>query len=463
MRPPKLNIPSQALDVLTAIESAGSKGYFAGPCIAELKRGGSPMDYDIITNADFEELLYIFRDMRIISQNEAMSTVMVSALGLVVQVSTYRSSVSDGKAVYTDNYILDLASRDFSAFAMAYHPRKGIKDPFDGESCIKDGKITLKALGEYPIRLWRENDLDNNELTLKLSVQSSLISEPFNILKALRLAAGENYLIDRVTASSIRKNAELIRGLPHRELFRSLTSLLLSRNISSVIRDYPEVFTAAAPELSDAAGCNDEYGGLALWEHIARTVEFSPPFEDLRYAALFHNAGFPHCKCICSDGSVRRYGHAEYARILLSSFFERSKADKQLRLAADFLLELHDTVITDDRVELKRLMKRLGEKDLKRLIKLRIADDTANPEVHEGKIAMYRRALQAIDDIVDTKECYSPSMLAIKPSDLVRTRLAADMGQAEKIINTLFEAVLEQPKLNVAPVLTDMVKKSCRR
>ena len=196
-----LNIPEQALQVLKMLERAGNKAYFVGQCVAELLRGGSPMDYDIITTADFGEMLYVFRDMRIVSQNEDMSSVMVSSLGLVIQVSSYCGEIKDGKAVYTDNYIFDLVHRDFSAFAIAYHPRKGFRDPFDGMPCIKDGVITLKAIGEYPVVMWHENDLDENELTLKLEPKSSLVTNPFNMLTALELLGAENYEIDSVTAT----------------------------------------------------------------------------------------------------------------------------------------------------------------------------------------------------------------------------------------------------------------------
>lgn len=92
-----LNIPEQALQVLKMLERAGNKAYFVGQCVAELLRGGSPMDYDIITTADFSEMLYVFRDMRIVSQNEDMSSVMVSSLGLVIQVSSYCGEIKDGK------------------------------------------------------------------------------------------------------------------------------------------------------------------------------------------------------------------------------------------------------------------------------------------------------------------------------------------------------------------------------
>lgn len=458
-----LNIPEQALQVLRVLERAGNKAYFVGQCIAELLRGGSPMDYDIITTADFEEMLYVFSDMRIVSQNEDMSSVMVSSVGLVIQVSSYCSEVKDGKAVYTDNYLFDLARRDFSANAIAYHPRKGFRDPFDGMQCIKDGIITLKAVGEYPVVLWHENDLDENELTLKLEPKSSLVTDPFNILTALELLGGENYEIDSVTADAIKANTGLLCAMPGRELFRRFTKVLLTRNISVVMTRFPEVFAAIAPELLKAQRYKDRYHDCTLWEHISKCVEFASPQADIRYAALFHNAGLPDCRCRDSHGNTYFYGHAELGRIIAANFFEKYRAELKLRSDTDMLIEAHDTVFTEDRVALKRLLCDYSHDELKKLLKLRIADDTANPTVHEGQIAAYRREVTMLDDIIASGECYSATQLAIKENDLIMHRLAANKAQAKAVINSLYEAVLAEPSLNVAPVLLDMVRKSMHR
>lgn len=80
-----------------------------------------------------------------------------------------------------------------------------------GMPCIKDGVITLKAIGEYPVVMWHENDLDENELTLKLEPKSSLVTNPFNMLTALELLGAENYEIDSVTADAIKADAPLLR------------------------------------------------------------------------------------------------------------------------------------------------------------------------------------------------------------------------------------------------------------
>lgn len=458
-----LNIPEQALQVLKMLERAGNKAYFVGQCVAELLRGGSPMDYDVITTADFSEMLYVFRDMRIVSQNEDMSSVMVSSLGLVIQVSSYCGEIKDGKAVYTDNYIFDLVHRDFSAFAIAYHPRKGFRDPFDGMPCIKDGVITLKAIGEYPVVMWNENDLDENELTLKLEPKSSLVTNPFNMLTALELLGAENYEIDSVTADAIKADAPLLREADKHELSRRFTRILLTRNISGVMARFPEVFSAIEPELLKAQRYKERYYDSTLWEHISKSVEFAPPQADIRYAMLFHNVGIPDCRCRDSHGNTFFYGHGEYGRITAANFFEKYRAELKLRSDTDMLIESHDISITEDRTAVKRLLCEYSHEELKKLIKLRIADDTAKPTVHEGVIAMYRRTLTMLDDIIASGECYSISQLAIKENDLITHRLVANKAQARAVIESLYEAVLAEPSLNVAPILLDMVRKSVRR
>ena len=451
------------MQVLKALERAGNKAYFVGQCIAELLRGGTPMDYDIITDADFSEMLYVFREMRIVSQNEELCSVMVSSLGLVIQVSCYCSEVKDGKAVYTDNYLFDLARRDFSVNAIAYHPRKGFRDPFDGMECIKDGIITLKAIGEYPVVLWHENDLDGNELTLKLSPQSSIVTNPMNILTALTLFGTENYEIDGITADSIKANAQLLSALPEREVYRAFTKMLLTRNISKVMIRFPEVFAAIEPELIKAQQYKERYCDSTLWEHIAKSVEFAPPMAQVRYAALFHNAGIPDCRCRDSHGNISFNGHAELGRITAANFLGRFHSEQTVRSDTDMLIEYHDIDFSEDRFALKRLFGELTYEELKKLIKLRIADDTAKPSVHEGQVAMYRRISALLDDIAASGECCSIEQLAIKEKDLLTRRLVSNKAQATAVINSLFEAVLADPKLNVAPVLLDMVRKSLRR
>ena len=66
-----------------------------------------------------------------------------------------------------------------------------------------------------------------------------------------------------------------------------------------------------------------------------------------------------------------------------------------------------------------------------------------------------------LDDIIASGECYSISQLAIKENDLITHRLVANKAQARAVIESLYEAVLAEPSLNVAPILLDMAAEKC--
>ena len=283
------------------------------------------------------------------------------------------------------------------------------------------------------------------------------------MLTALELLGAENYEIDSVTADAIKADAPLLREADKHELSRRFTRILLTRNISSVMARFPEVFSAIEPELLKAQRYKERYYDSTLWEHISKSVEFAPPQADIRYAMLFHNVGIPDCRCRDSHGNTFFYGHGEYGRITAANFFEKYRVELKLRSDTDMLIESHDISITEDRTAVKRLLCEYSHEELKKLIKLRIADDTAKPTVHEGVIAMYRRTLTMLDDIIASGECYSISQLAIKENDLITHRLVANKAQARAVIESLYEAVLAEPSLNVAPILLDMVRKSVRR
>ncbi len=51
-----LPVPSQVKEAISVLEREGFKAYIVGACVRELLMGGSPVDYDIITNADVEAI-----------------------------------------------------------------------------------------------------------------------------------------------------------------------------------------------------------------------------------------------------------------------------------------------------------------------------------------------------------------------------------------------------------------------
>ena len=64
-------LPAPVIEALERLESAGFEAYVVGACVRELILGNSPQDYDIVTNADINDIMFAFREYRI--SDEGMS------------------------------------------------------------------------------------------------------------------------------------------------------------------------------------------------------------------------------------------------------------------------------------------------------------------------------------------------------------------------------------------------------
>ena len=138
-------IPKDALEIIRCIEEAGYEAYIVGGCVRDLLMGREPNDWDITTSAKPEEIKKVFR--RTYDTGIKHGTVTVILNEEHFEVTTYRiegdykdfrhpESVS-----FVDDITLDLSRRDFTMNAIAYHPKRGFVDPYEGLKDIERGCI----------------------------------------------------------------------------------------------------------------------------------------------------------------------------------------------------------------------------------------------------------------------------------------------------------------------------------
>ncbi len=139
----------------------------------------------------------------------------------------------------------------------------------------------------------------------------------------------------------------------------------------------------------------------------------------------------------------------------------RLEFDRDLSEEISWLVFHHDVDIPDDRKELKSLIRELGAEDLKRLLQCEIADNRAKKEDAEtADVKRLRGALTALNEILDTGECYDIRQLAVTKRDLTERRLVNSEREADELINVLFEIVLDKPSFNNKLMLLDMAERS---
>ncbi|HET7600305.1 MAG TPA: CCA tRNA nucleotidyltransferase [Gemmatimonadales bacterium] len=248
--PRELDIPEEVLAIARALDAAGHEVWCVGGVVRDsllsARGAAAPPEYaaiDFATSATPEEVQRLFR--RTVDIGIAHGTVGVLDRNRVLhEVTTFRRDVAtDGRhavVAYGATLEEDLARRDFTVNAIAYHPlRHEWRDPFRGADDLEAGVI--RAVG-VPAQRFREDYL--------------------RILRAIRFAARFGFRIEAATWAAARESAAGLAVLSAErvrdELFKSLRT---ARSIPELVSLWSEVgaVTRWIPELASAASGGRRY------------------------------------------------------------------------------------------------------------------------------------------------------------------------------------------------------------
>jgi tRNA nucleotidyltransferase (CCA-adding enzyme) len=231
--PPALAIPEPILKIARTLEGAGFEAWCVGGTLRDALLGHPQSDYDIATAATPDQVQALFP--KTIEVGVKYGTVgVLDHKRQLHEVTTFRRDVAtDGRhAVVAFGVALedDLARRDFTINAIAYHPlRREWRDPFHGAADLE--KRLIRAVGDPAERL-REDYL--------------------RILRALRFAARFDFSIDPDTWEAARAAAPgLARLSAERVRDEWFKSLRTARSLGQLVSLWKEVGAARAwiPEL----------------------------------------------------------------------------------------------------------------------------------------------------------------------------------------------------------------------
>ena len=234
--PPTITIPEDVLEIARTLEGAGFEAWCVGGALRDTLLNEPNSDFDVATSATPEQVKGLFKHT--VPVGEQFGTIAVRTHRRFHEVTTFRKDVStDGRrAVVAFGVSLeeDLARRDFTINALAYHPLRGEwRDPFQGEADLQ--RQLVRAVGEPEVR-FREDYL--------------------RILRALRFAARFAFAIEPATWSAAMATADGLAGLSAErvrdEWFKSLRT---ARSVAVLVQLWWDSGAAAAwlPELLNPA------------------------------------------------------------------------------------------------------------------------------------------------------------------------------------------------------------------
>jgi tRNA nucleotidyltransferase/poly(A) polymerase len=239
--PSRLPIPDEVLKIAKRLEQAGFETWCVGGAIRDNLLGVENHDFDLTTAAPPQEVQRLFK--RTVPVGVEHGTVAVlDAVNRPHEVTTFRKDIrTDGRHAVVEfgvSLMDDLARRDFTINAIAYHPlRHEWQDPFDGRADLE--KRVIRSVGDPN---WRFQE------------------DYLRILRALRFSARFAFRIQSRTLEAAKANAQGLAQLSAErvrdEWFKGIAT---ARKVSKLLALWAEVGAARIwlPETVAGGGMRD--------------------------------------------------------------------------------------------------------------------------------------------------------------------------------------------------------------
>lgn len=439
-------LPNEVTAIINKFKNANYQIFIVGGAVRDLLMGRGVKDWDFTTDAKPEEVLKLFPKAH---YNNKFGTVGVGNFEITTmrKEREYADFRHPDKVFWTYKIEEDLARRDFTVNSIALSDSMNIIDPFHGQQDLKDKLI--RAVGD-PNARFKEDAL--------------------RLIRAIRISTELGFDIEKNTLEAIKKNAQLIKKVSSErvrdELFKILEINLgqgADMAYSGIVKlKETGILQIILPELEKCFGLVQEGPKRArvydIGEHCLLTLKHTPSSDPITLlAALLHDIGKPKTVAKDKEGNVTFHHHDVVGgRIVLqiAKRFNLSKAqtDKLFKLVRWHMFNLNENQ-TDSAV--RRFIKNVGRENIDDLFALRIGDrlgggtKTATSWRMEAYKQRIKQVLHKPFSITDLKVGGRDVMeaLGIKPGPKVG-----------KVLQKLFEEVLEDPSKNTREYLLDRIR-----
>lgn len=428
-------------EVLERLEKAGYESYLVGGFVRDRIMGRASSDVDIATKARPNQIEEIFKDLKIIDVGKNFGTIRVIGHGQEYEITTFRKDFSykdkrrPGQVVFADEIESDLERRDFTINAMALRNNELI-DPFGGQEDIKE-KI-IRAVGNPYER----------------------ISEDYlRALRAVRFAANLGFDIESNLEEAIRKNYKNLAYISLERQAAELDKILIGPDPARGIRLLGKLGLLGEifPEVKEMVGFDQHspHHYLDCFDHSLKVLEGTPPDLVTRLAALFHDTGKPATFFLDEDGNGRFFGHQKISQEIVEKRLKYLKYPKKTIEDVGILIGRHmDSSNPYTEKSVARLLRRIGEDNLRRLFDLQEADILAT--VHDD-ISNIEKGRILLKEILERKPVLSRKDLAINGKDLIG--LGFEQGPLlGEILKEIERRVFEENLTNDRKTLLDMAR-----
>jgi tRNA nucleotidyltransferase (CCA-adding enzyme) len=291
-------------------------------------------------------------------------------------------------------------------------------------------------------------------------------------MRAIRFASTYGFEIEPETKKAIHQNRHLLKNVSAERKTVEFVKMLVKANADLLI-EYADVFAEFIPEIKPMIGFDQKspWHMYDVFTHTAKAVELAPQDSTIRLAVFFHDIGKPYT---FQEHIGRGHfpHHGDKSQELVEKIMKYMRFDTSSIKDVSVLVKHHDDPLVHniETPNLKLLLNQFGEENLRRLVKIQLADHQAQRGTKEqiAQIPTYQMPFEekqifdqlsiletfdkAISDVLASGEPYRIKDLAINGNDLIEMGMKPGK-EIKDVLNSLLLDVVNDPTLNTKEIL----------
>lgn len=459
-----MDIPIYIVEIIKKLESAGYEAYIVGGCVRDLLMDKKPKDWDITTLARPEEILKVLSEGK---YENIFGTVIIpikdekKEVITAVEVTTFRSEqgYSDRRhpdqVKFEDSLDKDLERRDFTINAMAL---KIETDNLKLKTPVNEISYKLQIMSYKIIDLFGgEKDIRRRIIRAVGEPIDRFKEDALRLMRVIRLAGELNFNIEPKTERAVIKMAGSLKFVAKERIRDELIKILQSNMAYGgiMLMHKNKLLQYIIPELEQGIGvAQNRHHIYPVFTHGTLSLKYCPSQDwRVKFAALLHDIAKPQTKREIK-GDATFYNHdiigAKMAqKIMIRLKFANTDIEKVTTLIKNHMFYYNVGEVTAASV--RRLIKKVGEQNLKDLIDLRIADRLGSgvPKAKPYKLRHLEYMMEKV-----RQDPISVKLLKINGDDLMKILNIAPGPKIGAILDVLLAEVIEDPNLNNIENLT---------
>ncbi len=352
----------------------------------------------------------------------------------------------------------DLARRDFTINAIALKFSISLLRRQAGNFQFSNGD-NVEVEAEVVDPFGGQKDLENKLIRAVGNANERFGEDGLRMMRAIRLGANLGFSIEQETLAAIKENADLIKHIAWERIGQELIKTIAGQfPADGIMLLYQSgILNYILPELAAAVGVPQ--AGHHIYDVFTHSIESLRhcPADDpiVRLAALMHDVGKP--AAFRRQGEkITFYSHEVVGARMAKVIADRLRLPVEARNKLWRLIRWHMFTYSKEMTDaaIRRFIRRVGKDEIGDMMMLRVGDRKGGGS---------RPTSWRLKELMGRVEILMYDPLAIKDLAVDGHDVMAVLGikpgpKVGKVLNALFEEILEDPKKNAREYLMTRVR-----